>query len=83
MNPKLPQEPVVIGEFEKNSKEVVRVSLQQFAGNDVLHIRIFYRDSNGEWKPGRDGITIRAAQFPQLASLLSDAGRALKEIGVI
>lgn len=83
MNPKLPQEAAVIGEFEKNSKEVVRVSLQQYAGNDVLNLRIFYRDSNGDWKPGKDGITIRAAQFPQLAALLSEAGKALKEFGII
>lgn len=83
MNPKLPQEAVVIGEFEKNSKEVVRVSLQQYAGNDLLQIRSFYRDSNGDWKPGNNGISIRAEKFPQLAALLSEAGKALKEFEVI
>ncbi len=83
MNPKLPLEPVVIGEFEKNSKEIFRVSLQNYAGNDVLNLRIFYRDSNGDWKPSKDGITIRATQFPQLASLLADAGKALRELEVI
>ncbi len=82
MSAVLPTDPVVIGEFEKNSKEVVRVTLHQYAGNDLIGIRAYYHDKDGNLKPGK-GINVRVEQFPQLALLLADAGKKLKEIGLI
>ena len=82
MSAVLPTEPFVVGEFEKNSKEVVRVTLHQYAGNDLIGIRAYYEDKSGEVKPGK-GINIRVEQFPHLASLLADAGAKLKEMGLL
>lgn len=83
MSALLPTEPHVVGEFEKNAKEVVRVTLQQYAGNDVVSIRAYYQDKEGNLKPGKDGLTIRVEQFARLASLLADAGKQLKELGLL
>ncbi|HUG71747.1 MAG TPA: transcriptional coactivator p15/PC4 family protein [Pirellulaceae bacterium] len=82
MNAVLPTEPHVVGEFEKNSKEVVRVTLHQYAGNDLVGIRAYYEDKDGNFKPGK-GINIRVEQFPHLASLLAEAGAKLKELKLI
>lgn len=83
MPAKLPVEPIIVGEFEKNSKDSLRVTLHQFNGNDLISVRIFYRDKDGELKPGKDGFSLKIEQFPLLARLLADAGNQLKELGLL
>ena len=83
MNAKLPAEPIVIGEFEKNSKDTLRISLNQFNGIDLISIRVFYRDKDGQLKPGKDGFSIKVDQFKQFAMLLADTGKKLKEFELL
>ena len=83
MPAKLPVEPIIVGEFEKNSKDSLRVTLHQFNVNDLISVRIFYRDKDGELKPGKDGFSLKIEQFPLLARLLADAGNQLKELGLL
>ena len=83
MSTKLPSEPIVVGEFEKNSKDTIRVTLHQFNGTDLLSVRVFYKDKEGNLKPGKDGVSIKVEQFPLLARLLADAGGTLKELGLL
>ena len=80
MSSKLPIEPIIVGEFEKNSKDSVRVTLHQYNGTDLISVRIFYRDKDGELKPGKDGFSLKVEQFPLLARLLADAGKQLKDL---
>jgi hypothetical protein len=75
----LPEEPIVIGEFEKNSKDTLKVSLQSYNGVDMVAIRVFYKDKDGNLKPGKHGVNIRVDQFPLFASILADAGKELKQ----
>ena len=83
MTAKLPIEPIVVGEFEKNAKDVVRVTLNQYNGMDLINVRIFYRDKDGQLKPGKDGFSLKVDQFAQFARLLADAGNKLKELQLL
>ncbi len=83
MSAKLPTEPIIVGEFEKNAKDTLRVTLHQYNGTDLISLRIFYKDKDGSLKPGRDGISLKVEQFPLLARLLADAGNMLKQQGLL
>lgn len=67
-------EGMVIAEFEKNSREVVRVSLTQYNGIDLLDVRAFYQ-SAGEWKPGK-GLAVRRDLVTPLRKALQAAEKA-------
>ncbi|MEI7458924.1 MAG: transcriptional coactivator p15/PC4 family protein [Pirellula sp.] len=83
MSTKLPTEPIIVGEFEKNAKDTLRVTLHQFNGTDLISLRLFYKDKDGNLKPGKDGLSFKVEQFPFLARLLADAGITLKEHGLL
>ncbi|AEX86495.1 Transcriptional Coactivator p15 (PC4) (plasmid) [Marinitoga piezophila KA3] len=46
-------------EFDKNTREKVRIFIEEYAGKQLLHIRVFYQDLDGEWKPTKKGISLR------------------------
>jgi len=46
-------------EFDKNTREKIRVYINEYAGKQLLHIRVFYQDLDGEWKPTKKGISLR------------------------
>jgi hypothetical protein len=50
---------VIIYEFDRNSIEKVRISLEEFKGKKLIHIRIFedYKDGKG-YRPTTKGIAI-------------------------
>ena len=83
MPAKLPAEPIVVGEFEKNAKDTLRVTLSQYNGTDLISLRLYYKDKDGNLKPGKDGISLKVEQFPLLARILADAGSRLKDIGLL
>ena len=52
--------------FEKNSREVVRASLSNWQGHDLVDLRVFARQSDGEFVPTRKGLTIARELVPEL-----------------
>jgi hypothetical protein len=73
-------EPQIVTEFEKNTKERVRISLTEYGGHPLLDVRTFYQDAAGEWKPGK-GIAIRRELVTTLRKALQQAERAMKDTG--
>jgi hypothetical protein len=67
----------IVGEFEKNSREVVRVSLTEYNGVDLLDVRAFYQ-AGGDWKPGK-GIAVRRELITPLRKALQAAEKAMKD----
>ena len=49
---------MVIGEFQKNTAELVKVSWETYKGSSFVDIRAYYEDSTGEWRPTKKGIAI-------------------------
>jgi hypothetical protein len=67
--------PIIIAEWPRNSREVVRLSLDRFNNRNTIDIRSWWRDSDGTLKPGRSGLTLAVAHLPALADGFADALR--------
>lgn len=57
-------------EIRKNSREVIRVSREEFNGHDLVNIRVFFDAGGGDMKPGKQGVAFRAALLPELQAAL-------------
>jgi hypothetical protein len=68
----------VIAQFEKNSREEVRVSVDHIYGRKVINIRVYYRNEAGEWAPGKQGIALAVERYRDLADAVLQLGEWLK-----
>jgi Transcriptional Coactivator p15 (PC4) len=75
--------PIIIAEWNRNDREVVRISLDQFNGRDTIDIRSWWRDSDGDLKPGRGGLTLAVKHLPALAEGLADALDRARALGLV
>ena len=58
-------------QFEKNARgEVVRITREEYKGADLVNIRVWFTASDGELRPSKNGLTIRADQIPQMIEAL-------------
>ena len=73
----------IIAEWQKNSREVLRVRLDEFKGQPVICCRAWYADKNAILRPGRGGLTISVRHLPQLAKALGDALNAATACGLL
>lgn len=64
---------IIIAEWQKNSREVLRVRLDSFKDQAVICCRAWYVGSDGVLKPGRGGLTVSIRHLPQLADALAEA----------
>jgi hypothetical protein len=85
-NPGLPDQsstfPIVVAEFERNAREIVRVALDTYNGRYTINVRVWYRDGD-QVKPGKTGITLGLKHLPKLASGLGNALSRAKALGLI
>lgn len=74
---------VVVAEFEKNSRETFRVSLDQYRGRDVVDIRVWWRDDDGVMRPSRTGITTSVKDLSRLAAAIAAALVEVRSRGLL
>jgi transcriptional coactivator p15 (PC4) len=76
-------EPVVIAQWELNSRESVRVELHEFKGTQLIGIRKWFAGANGAMAPGKSGINLNLKHLPRLAAAVNDALSKAREGGPI
>ena len=60
--------------IRKSGNELVRVTVDEYRGREVLDIRIWVVDAeSGEVHPTRKGVTVSTARLPELVSILQQA----------
>jgi hypothetical protein len=64
---------VVIGEESLNSRDVLRVALDEYEGRRVIDARKFYKREDGTLAPTRKGLTLSIDRLPALAELIAAA----------
>jgi hypothetical protein len=74
---------IVVGEFARNDREIVRVMLDTYRGHRILQIRNFYSASDGTWKPGKGGIGMAVRHLPRLAKAINTALAEAARSGII
>jgi hypothetical protein len=74
-----------IATFEKNSREEVRVSVDQYQGRQIINIRVYYRDKeNGsQWLPGKQGLALSVDRYRDLAEAVLKLGEKLDAEGLL
>lgn len=66
----------VIGEIEKNLREIVRVSVVEYQGRELVDLRVCW-EHEGEYRFTKKGISIKPENLDTLIDLLKRARNAL------
>lgn len=77
-----PAFPVVIAEWNRNAREVVRVSLDSYRGNYTFDVRVWWF-SGSELKPGKTGITLSLKHLPAMAQALIESEQRARDMGLV
>jgi hypothetical protein len=62
--------------LQKNNREQVRISLNEYKGVEYIDIRIFYQ-AKDEFKPTRRGVTVPKRLYPELLQGMIELGHML------
>jgi hypothetical protein len=73
----------LIGTFRKNAREEVRVMLRTYKGADLADVRAWYKDPEGNYRPGKDGLAVRVEQLPLLLELMQSAVQRARDEGLL
>ena len=57
--------------IKKNSRESIVISQTEFKGNDLVDMRIFFTNKDGDLSPTKKGITVRLEKLDELVATLS------------
>ena len=75
--------PVVVAEWARNSRESIRIALDQYQGCEIVDARAWWRDDEGLWRPGRSGLTLSVKRLPALTEGLINALRRARALGIV
>jgi hypothetical protein len=64
-----------VADIERNETEIIRVEKKEFKGKEYIDIRIFYLDSDNEYKPTKKGVTLKPEKIDEMIGVL----QSLKE----
>ena len=68
----------IIGEIQKNQKEKIIVSTNEYKGHKYVDLRVHYEDeSTKEYKPTKKGIAVNPKILPEVVEMMV---RAAEEI---
>jgi hypothetical protein len=65
-------------ELEKNPKERIRVTGEEFKGRKFVDCRVYWLDAQGEWKPGKKGIALAEETIDEVIEALQRAREELR-----
>ena len=69
---------MVIGELEKNSQELIRVTIQNYHGTDVIDLRTYWQNADGEWIRTKKGISLTHHVIEDVIKLLQKAFKKME-----
>jgi hypothetical protein len=66
----MPDERELIHSFDRSATEQVQISLSTYKGKTYVDFRIYYKGSDGEYRPTKKGITVSPTQLPELGEAI-------------
>ncbi|WP_336042567.1 transcriptional coactivator p15/PC4 family protein [Pseudooceanicola nanhaiensis] len=72
-----------IATIKKNSREELRVTLDEFRGHHLVNVRVFYDAGDGEMKPGKQGIAVKVELLRELLAALDAAEKSARQAGLL
>ena len=74
----------VITKFQKNAREEVRATLNEYRGKQVVGLRVWVKPDAGEERiPTPKGLTLAVSCFPKLKKAIDEVEKTLKEKGLL
>jgi hypothetical protein len=70
----------LVARITKNPTEEVRVSLTSYRGHDLVDIRVFFQDEQGEWRPTKRGVSLSVDSFAELREAVVKAEEMLNTL---
>jgi hypothetical protein len=70
----------LVARIAKNPTEEVRVSLTSYRGHDLVDIRVFFQDEQGEWRPTKKGVSVSVDSFAELREAVVKAEEMLNAL---
>jgi hypothetical protein len=84
---KLPFAPayaIVVAEWRRNSRELVRIAIDRYNGRETVDVRSWWLDPKDDtYKPGRSGLTLAIGHLENLAAGLATALQQAWDLGLI
>jgi hypothetical protein len=68
---------VTIGEIQKNQKEKIIISTNEYKGHKYVDLRVHYEDESGEYKPSKKGIAVNPKILPEVVEMMVQAAESL------
>lgn len=68
---------MIISEIEKNTKEKIRVSIEEFKGHMFVDCRVYFVDDTGTWRPTKKGIALNSECIEDVINALQQASGKL------
>lgn len=69
---------VLVHSFDRNSREKIRICINEFKGTKYLDIRVFYRSRESEqYLPSKKGVTLPIDKYPELLEGIVQLGETL------
>lgn len=63
----------VVAQIRKNAREEIRISCEDYMGHDLVNLRVFYEDADGDYRPGKKGLAFRRDLLPDIIAALQSA----------
>jgi hypothetical protein len=82
-NQAAPTFPIIIAEWPRNYREIIRVALDRFNNHYTIDIRSWWRDHGGIFRPCRNGLTLGVKHLPALTDGLADALDRARAFGLV
>jgi hypothetical protein len=71
----------LIASIEKNSREVLRVTLDDFKGHRLVNLRAWFKTAEGDYRQGKQGVALRIDKLEGLIAALIDAHAQANQVG--
>jgi hypothetical protein len=73
---------IIVAEWPKNDREVVRVVLDEYNGHPLVNARLWFQGDGGELRPGK-GLSVGIRHLPALTEAFTRALTIATEQGLI
>lgn len=60
-----------VAEIIKNSRECIRITLDEYQGHDLVNIRVWYDAGDGEMRPTKKGLAFKTELLTEVREALS------------
>jgi Transcriptional Coactivator p15 (PC4) len=74
--------PILVAEWPRNEREVLRIMLSKFKGHISIDVRIWFRTERGEPRPSRRGVSLRLTEISDIRTGLCKAKEIAVEMGL-